>query len=64
MPLDHYVLLGRSGLAVSPLCLGTMTFGEEWGWGSDVKTSQAVMDRYIEKGGNFLDTANVYTRGH
>ncbi len=64
MPLDHYVTLGRSGLAVSPFCLGAMTFGEEWGWGADVKTSEAVLDRYLERGGNFLDTANNYTRGH
>lgn len=64
MPLDHYVTLGRSGLRVSPLCLGTMTFGEEWGWGCDVKTSQRIMDAYIERGGNFLDTANMYTKGH
>lgn len=64
MPLDHYVTLGRSGLRVSPLCLGTMTFGEDFGWGSSVKDSQAIMDRFIERGGNFLDTANLYTKGH
>ncbi len=64
MPLNHYVTLGRSGLRVSPLCLGTMTFGEEWGWGSSVTDSQAIMDRYFALGGNFLDTANVYTKGH
>jgi aryl-alcohol dehydrogenase-like predicted oxidoreductase len=64
MPLDHYVTLGRSGLAVSPFCLGAMTFGEDWGWGSSVKESEAILDRYIGLGGNFIDTANAYTRGH
>ncbi len=64
MPLDHYVTLGRSGLRVSPLCLGAMTFGEELGWGSSVKDSEAIIDRYLERGGNFIDTANGYTRGH
>jgi aryl-alcohol dehydrogenase-like predicted oxidoreductase len=64
MPLDHYVTLGRSGLRVSPLCLGTMTFGEELGWGSSVDESQRIMDRYIELGGNFIDTANFYTKSH
>jgi len=64
MPLDHYVTLGRSGLRVSPFCLGTMTFGEDFGWGSSVEESEAIMDRYFELGGNFLDTANLYTKGH
>lgn len=64
MSLDHYVTLGRSGLRVSPFCLGAMTFGNDWGWGSDVKTSEAVLDRYVERGGNFIDTANAYTKGH
>jgi aryl-alcohol dehydrogenase-like predicted oxidoreductase len=64
MPLNHYVTLGRSGLRVSPLCLGAMTFGEELGWGSSVKDSEAIMDRYIDRGGNFIDTANMYTLGH
>lgn len=64
MPLDHYVTLGRSGLRVSPLCLGAMTFGEDWGWGSSVKDSEAIMDRFFEHGGNFIDTANAYTKGH
>jgi len=64
MPLDHYVTLGRSGLRVSPLCLGTMTFGEDWGWGSDIETSTKVIDTYLDRGGNFLDTANIYTKGH
>jgi aryl-alcohol dehydrogenase-like predicted oxidoreductase len=64
MPLDHYVTLGRSGLRVSPFCLGAMTFGEDLGWGSSVSESQAVMDRYLDRGGNFIDTANLYTKGH
>jgi len=64
MPLDHYVTLGRSGLRVSPFCLGTMTFGEDWGWGSTVEDSNAIMDAFIDKGGNFIDTANMYTKGH
>jgi aryl-alcohol dehydrogenase-like predicted oxidoreductase len=64
MPLDHYVTLGRSGLRVSPLCLGTMTFGQEWGWGSSPEESTGILDRYLELGGNFIDTANVYTKGH
>ena len=64
MPLDHYVTLGHSGLRVSPLCLGAMTFGEDWGWGSSVAESEAIMSRFMERGGNFIDTANVYTKGH
>jgi aryl-alcohol dehydrogenase-like predicted oxidoreductase len=64
MHLDHYITLGRSGLRVSPLCLGAMTFGEDLGWGSSVEESQAILDHFIERGGNFIDTANAYTRGH
>jgi aryl-alcohol dehydrogenase-like predicted oxidoreductase len=64
MPLDHYVTLGRSGLRVSPLCLGAMTFGEDLGWGTSVEESQRILDRYIELGGNFIDTANFYTKSH
>jgi len=64
MPLDHYITLGRSGLRVSPLCLGAMTFGEDLGWGSSVEESEPILDRYIELGGNFIDTANGYTKGH
>ena len=64
MRLDHYVTLGRSGLRVSPLCLGAMTFGEEHGWGSTVEESQQIMDRYFDLGGNFIDTANIYTKSH
>lgn len=61
--LDNYVLLGASGLRVSPLCLGTMTFGTEWGWGADKDDSRAIFAAYAEKGGNFIDTANRYTQG-
>ncbi len=64
MPLDRYVTLGRSGLRVSPFCMGCMTFGEDWGWGSSAKASEAILDRFIDAGGNFLDTTNVYTKGH
>lgn len=64
MELNHYRTLGRSGLRVSPLCLGTMTFGEDWGWGCDAATSKQIIDAYRDAGGNFIDTANVYTKGH
>ncbi|QGZ93701.1 aldo/keto reductase [Terricaulis silvestris] len=64
MALDHYITLGRSGLRVSPFCLGAMTFGEDLGWGSSVEESQQIIDRYVELGGNFIDTANFYTKSH
>ncbi len=64
MTLRDYVSLGRSGLRVSPICLGAMTFGEDWGWGSSVADSELILDRYAELGGNFIDTANGYTKGH
>ncbi|MEX2219843.1 MAG: aldo/keto reductase [Phycisphaerales bacterium] len=64
MPLNHYRTLGRSGLRVSPMCLGTMTFGPDWGWGSSVEDSTRIIDAYLERGGNFIDTANIYTKGH
>jgi aryl-alcohol dehydrogenase-like predicted oxidoreductase len=64
MQLNHYRTLGRSGLRVSPLCLGAMTFGEDWGWGSDVPTTGRIIEAYLARGGNFIDTANAYTRGH
>ncbi|HTL98386.1 MAG TPA: aldo/keto reductase [Holophagaceae bacterium] len=62
--LADYRTLGRSGLRVSPLCLGAMTFGTDWGWGADEAESARMMDRYAELGGNFIDTANIYTKGH
>src|ERR1700744_5757443 len=58
-----YKLLGRSGLKVSELCLGTMGFGTEGGWGADKETSFAIMDTFANAGGNFFDTANVYKLG-
>lgn len=59
----RYKLLGKSGLRVSELCLGTMTFGEDWGWGADKETSRAMFEHFAEAGGNFIDTANLYTNG-
>ena len=59
----RYKLLGRSGLRVSELCLGTMTFGEEWGWGSSNEESKKVFDAFANADGNFIDTANRYTEG-
>ncbi len=59
----RYKLLGRSGLRVSEICLGTMTFGLEWGWGADKDESRKIFDTYAKAGGNFLDTANRYTEG-
>jgi aryl-alcohol dehydrogenase-like predicted oxidoreductase len=64
MPLRNYVSLGRSGVRVSPFCLGAMTFGEDWGWGSGIEESKQILDRYVDLGGNFIDTANGYTKGH
>jgi aryl-alcohol dehydrogenase-like predicted oxidoreductase len=63
MSLTQYVTLGRSGLRVSPLCLGTMTFGTDLGWGSDESTCGEILDAYLAAGGNFLDTADLYTGG-
>ncbi|MHC4429794.1 MAG: aldo/keto reductase [Planctomycetota bacterium] len=63
LALDHYRLLGPSGLRVSPLCLGAMTFGTDWGWGADADTSRRIFEIYAEAGGNFIDTANFYTNG-
>jgi aryl-alcohol dehydrogenase-like predicted oxidoreductase len=58
-----YRLLGNSGLRVSEISLGTMTFGEDWGWGSAKDESKKIYGAYREMGGNFIDTANVYTNG-
>ena len=63
MPQHQYYSLGHSGLRVSRLSLGTMTFGTEWGWGSDQDTARAIFNRYIDSGGNLLDTADMYTGG-
>jgi aryl-alcohol dehydrogenase-like predicted oxidoreductase len=61
--LDTYRMLGRSGLRVSPLALGTLTFGADWGWGSERDEARQVFDAYLDRGGNFIDTANQYTNG-
>lgn len=59
----RYQLLGRSGLRVSRLCLGTMTFGEAWGWGAGEAECRRIYDAFRDAGGNFIDTANIYTEG-
>lgn len=65
MPLNSYVTLGRSGLRVSPFCLGAMTFGQDIpGFGASVEDSETILAHYLAQGGNFIDTANGYTRGH
>jgi aryl-alcohol dehydrogenase-like predicted oxidoreductase len=66
LTLNSYVTLGRSGLRVSPFCLGAMTFGKDLGpgFGSSVEDSETILAHYLEQGGNFIDTANGYTRGH
>jgi len=61
--LDHYRLLGHSGLRVSPLALGTMTWGVAQGWGNDEAEARRVLDAYAERGGNSIDTANFYAAG-
>ncbi|QKG18623.1 aldo/keto reductase [Actinomadura verrucosospora] len=63
LTLDTYRLLGRSGLRVSPLALGTATFGTEWGWGAGRDDARKLFDLYVERGGNFIDTASTYTNG-
>ncbi len=63
MALDHYYTLGRSGLKVSRLALGTMTFGTEWGFGADKAVARSLFERYLDAGGNFIDTADLYTQG-
>ncbi|MFJ8813614.1 aldo/keto reductase [Amycolatopsis thermoflava] len=63
LTLDTYRLLGRSGLRVSPLALGTATFGTEWGWGAEPDDARKLFDTYVERGGNFIDTAATYTDG-
>lgn len=63
LTLDTYRLLGRSGLRVSPLALGTATFGTESGWGAERDEARKLFDLYVERGGNFLDTADTYNNG-
>jgi len=62
MDLTSYRTLGKSGLIVSPLALGTMTFGAHR-WGTSEDTSRTLFDAYVHAGGNFLDTADVYSAG-
>jgi len=62
MQMNEYVTLGRSGLRVSPLALGTMTFGN-YRWGSEDAEAQAILNHYLDAGGNFLDVADVYAEG-
>lgn len=59
----RYKLLGKSGLRVSEICLGTMTFGEDWGWGAPKVESEKIFHVFADSGGNFVDTANNYTNG-
>ena len=59
----RYKILGPSGLRVSEICLGTMSFGDAWGFGADEKESHRVLASYAEAGGNFIDTANKYHEG-
>ena len=62
----RYKLLGKSGLRVSELCLGAMTFGEDWGSmlpGASKEEARKIFDLFVSKGGNFIDTANVYQNG-
>lgn len=61
--LTDYRLLGRSGMRVSPLALGTMTFGSDWGWGAEEGEARRIFDAYVDRGGNFVDTAVNYTNG-
>ena len=63
LTLDTYRQLGRSGLRVSPLALGAATFGNEWGWGAERDEARKLFDVYVERGGNFIDTAVTYTNG-
>ena len=61
--MDYYTL-GNTGLKVSRLALGTMTFGDDWGWGADEANARQLFDTYLEAGGNFIDTADLYTNGN
>ncbi|MGG6298293.1 aldo/keto reductase [Leptolyngbya sp. AN02str] len=61
--MDYYTL-GDTGLKVSRLALGTMTFGDDWGWGADEANARQLFDAYLAAGGNFIDTADMYTNGN
>jgi aryl-alcohol dehydrogenase-like predicted oxidoreductase len=62
--MTDYYTLGSTGLRVSRLALGTMTFGTDWGWGTDQPTARRLFDRFLDAGGNFIDTADLYTNGN
>lgn len=64
MDLTHYRTFGRSGLRISPMTLGAMTFGLDWEYGASPEDSKAILAKYMEMGGNSVDTANIYTKGH
>src|SRR4030081_3227323 len=59
----RYKLLGKSGVRISEVALGTMTFGEDWGWGAPPDVSARILDLFADAGGNVIDTADVYTNG-
>src|SRR2546423_13856645 len=59
----RYRLLGKSGVRISEVALGTMTFGEDWGWGAPPAVSARMLDLFADAGGNVIDTADVYTNG-
>ena len=61
--MDYYTL-GNTGAKISRLALGTMTFGDDWGWGADEANARQLFDTYLEAGGNFIDTADLYTNGN
>lgn len=63
MALNTYYTLGNTGLRVSRLALGTMTFGKEWGWGNTKEEAREIFNYYLDHGGNFVDTADMYTQG-
>ena len=58
----NYQVLGRSGLRVSDLCLGTMTFGDDWGWGSPKEEAKAIYDAFREAGGNFIGSRSEFPK--
>jgi aryl-alcohol dehydrogenase-like predicted oxidoreductase len=60
---NDYILLGKSGLRVSRFCLGTMTFGNDWGWGSGEDAARQIFNQFLDSGHNFIDTADGYTNG-
>ena len=58
--LDTYRLLGTSGLRVSPLAIGAMTFGTEWGWGADERDARRMFDAYVARGDNFIEIGRAH----